>query len=76
MVEQACLCFEVEKGVSGSFGVRIAGGIDQDAAQNPFRPGDSGIFIASVEPNAAAETAGASKRLKCTCSAPTWNIRI
>merc|ERR1712110_450495 len=48
LTEQPCLCF----------GVKIAGGLDQDAQQNPFKPGDSGIFVSSIEPDSLADKYG------------------
>ena len=41
-----------------SWGLKIAGGIDQDASQNQFCPGDSGIFIISLDPNGLAAQFG------------------
>ncbi|XP_072032446.1 tax1-binding protein 3-like [Amphiura filiformis] len=39
-------------------GFSIAGGIDQDARQNPFLPNDQGIFVTKVTPEGPAAQAG------------------
>lgn len=57
VTEQACLCFEITR-ADQPFGIEIAGGLDQDASRNPFAPGDTGIFILSVEPLSLAHNAG------------------
>lgn len=59
VTEQPCLCFEIKReSQQQSFGLQIAGGLDQDANQNPFKPGDTGIFIASIESESLAEKNG------------------
>ena len=58
VTEVPCLCFEIEKSHSGSFGLKIAGGIDQNSEDNPFIRGDSGIFLTSIEENSPAFNAG------------------
>ena len=49
--EIPCLQFDMTREPGESWGLKIAGGIDQDASQNQFCPGDSGIFIISLDPN-------------------------
>merc|ERR1711990_660019 len=58
MSEILCLEFQLTREDGESFGIKISGGIDQDASLNPFVPGDSGIFITSIDPNGIATKAG------------------
>ena len=58
MTEIVCLEFSLKREEGESFGVKISGGIDQDASLNPFAPGDSGIFITSMDPNGISAKAG------------------
>ena len=56
--EIPCLQFDMTREPGESWGLKIAGGIDQDASQNQFCPGDSGIFIISLDPNGLAAQFG------------------
>ena len=56
--EIPCLQFDLTREPGESWGLKIAGGIDQDASQNQFCPGDSGIFIISLDPNGLAAQFG------------------
>ena len=56
--EIPCLQFDMTRESGESWGLKIAGGIDQDASQNQFCPGDSGIFIISLDPNGLAAQFG------------------
>ena len=56
--EIPCLQFDMTREPGESWGLKIAGGIDQDASQNQFCPGDSGIFIISLDPNGLASHFG------------------
>jgi len=56
--EIPCLQFDMTREPGESWGLKIAGGIDQDASQNQFCPGDSGIFIISLDPNGLAANFG------------------
>ena len=58
--EIPCLQFDLSREPGQSWGLKIAGGIDQDASQNQFCPGDSGIFIISLDPNGLAAHFGES----------------
>ena len=56
--EIPCLQFDMTREPGESWGLKIAGGIDQDSSQNQFCPGDSGIFIISLDPNGLAAQFG------------------
>ena len=57
VTEEPCLCFELAK-ENGSFGIQIVGGLDQDSTENPFCPGDTGIFIHRIEDGSSAQKSG------------------
>ena len=64
--EIPCLQFDMTREPGESWGLKIAGGIDQDASQNQFCPGDSGIFIISLDPNGLAAQFGETiLRVQC-----------
>ena len=56
--EIPCIQFDLVRQPGESWGLKIAGGIDQDASLNQFCPGDSGIFIISLDPNGIAAQSG------------------